>query len=215
MRMLIDWVPKVAGKRAGSLHLLFHLGALGLFAVAIVDSMPVPTFGGADILTAVLAAGHHAPWYEYAATATAGSFIGAFLNFRLARKAGYAYLHKRFRGSHVSTVSRLLKRWGTVALAICAGVPFPFPTTIFFSVAGASGYNMGRYLLVVGICRALRFSLIAFLAEHYGRNFIGVIRHPAQSVGWLLLVAALIAAAIAGVLTINRLLERSSTPKNL
>jgi membrane protein YqaA with SNARE-associated domain len=219
MRMLIDWVPGRAGKRAGSLHLLFHLfhlGTLGLFGFAILDSMPLPTFGGADILTAVLAAGHRAPWYEYAAAATAGSLIGAYLNFRLARQAGYAYLHKRFRGSHISAVSRLLERWGTVALAICAGVPFPFPTTIFFAVAGASGYNLGRYLLVVGICRALRFSLVAFLAEHYGRNFIGVIRHPAESVGWLLLVAALIAAATAGAMTINRHLERhSSAAKHL
>src|ERR1700690_3965779 len=56
-----------------------HLGAFGLFSLAIVDSSPLPTFGGPDILTAILAASHRNPWYEYAAVATAGSVIGAYL----------------------------------------------------------------------------------------------------------------------------------------
>src|SRR5437868_7750064 len=57
---------------------LQHLGALGLFFLAILDSSPIPTFGGPDILTAILAASHRNPWYEYAAVATVGSVIGAF-----------------------------------------------------------------------------------------------------------------------------------------
>ena len=67
-----------------------HLGALGLFFLAILDSSPLPTFGGPDILTAILAASHRNPWYEYAAVATAGSVIGALLTFRVARRAGSA-----------------------------------------------------------------------------------------------------------------------------
>jgi membrane protein YqaA with SNARE-associated domain len=41
-----------------------------------------------DILIAILAASQRNPWYEYAAVATAGSVIGAYLTFRIARKAG-------------------------------------------------------------------------------------------------------------------------------
>src|SRR5580698_2801009 len=76
-----------------------HLGALGLFFLAILDSSPIPTFGGPDILTAVLAASHRNPWYEYAAMATAGSILGSFLTFRVARKAGSAYLDSKFKKS--------------------------------------------------------------------------------------------------------------------
>src|SRR3984957_13352385 len=75
---------------------LMHLGALGLFFLAILDSSPLPTFGGPDILTAILAATHRNPWYEYAAVATAGSVIGAFLTFRIARRAESAYLQSKF-----------------------------------------------------------------------------------------------------------------------
>jgi hypothetical protein len=38
-----------------------HLGALGLFFLAILDSSPLPTFGGPDILIAILAASHRNP----------------------------------------------------------------------------------------------------------------------------------------------------------
>ena len=71
---------------------LRHLGAFGLFLIAILDSSPVPTFGGADILTAILAARRGEPWYYYATAATLGSVIGAYLTFRIARTAGSAYL---------------------------------------------------------------------------------------------------------------------------
>ena len=76
---------------------LRHLGALGLFFLAILDSSPIPTFGGPDILTAILAASHRNPWYEYAAMATAGSVVGAYITFTLARHAGAAFLDKKFK----------------------------------------------------------------------------------------------------------------------
>src|SRR5438094_182987 len=82
-----DLAPKRPAARSLSWKLL-HLGAFGLFVLTILDSSPIPTFGAPDILIAVLSASHRNPWYEYAATAAAGSMIGAYITFRLARKAG-------------------------------------------------------------------------------------------------------------------------------
>src|ERR1700757_2919179 len=92
---------------------LLHLGAVGLFFLAILDSSPLPTFGGLDILTAVLAASHRNPWYEYTASSTAGSIVGAYITFRFARKAGSAYLDKKFKKGKVSKFLTLFKKWGT------------------------------------------------------------------------------------------------------
>jgi uncharacterized membrane protein YdjX (TVP38/TMEM64 family) len=89
-----------------------HFGAFGLFFLAIVDSSPLPTFGGPDILTAILAATHRNPWYEYAAVATAGSVIGAYLTFRLARKAGSAYLHSKFGHRKLDAILNFFQKWG-------------------------------------------------------------------------------------------------------
>src|SRR5580698_6900018 len=91
----------------GITSLLGHLGAFGLFFVAIIDSSPLPTFGGPDILTAILAARQTNPWYEFVAVATAGSVLGAWLTFRIARKAGSAYLDSKFGNRRVKGLLRL------------------------------------------------------------------------------------------------------------
>jgi membrane protein YqaA with SNARE-associated domain len=187
-----------------------HLGALGLFFLAILDSSPLPTFGGPDILIAILAGRHRNPWYEYAAVATAGSLIGAYLTFRLAHKAGEAYLSSKFGEGKVSALLRLFKKWGTGTLVASTAIPFPFPTSMVFAAAGASNYPMGQYLAIVAVCRAARYAAIALVAEHYGRHFILIIRHPTQYWGWLLLFAAMVFGLIAGGILINRRLATSS-----
>jgi membrane protein YqaA with SNARE-associated domain len=183
---------------------LRHLGAFGLFSLALLDSLPLPTFGGPDILTAILAASHLDPCYEYAAVATAGSVIGAFITFRLAHRAGHAYLNRHFGSGRVPAMVRLFEKWGTGALVVSTAVPLPFPTSVFYAAAGASGYPLKKYLIVVGFCRAARYSLVAILADHYGRHFLRAIRHPDQFWGWLLLFAAIIVGAIASSVAINK-----------
>lgn len=181
-----------------------HLGALGLFFLAILDSSPLPTFGGPDILIAILAGTHRNPWYEYAAVATAGSVTGAYITFRLARKAGAAYLDSKFGGGRVSAFLKLFQKWGTGTLVASTAIPFPFPTSLVFAAAGASDYRMAKYLPTVAICRAARYSAIAIVADLYGRHFIRVIRHPVQYWGWLLLFAGLAFGLIGGGILINR-----------
>src|ERR1700733_15667637 len=115
-----------------------HLGAAGLFFLAILDSTPLPTFGGPDILLAILAGSHRDPWCEYVAAATAGSLIGAYITFRLARGAGAAYLDTKFGQGKVRAFLRLFQRWGTGTLVATTAIPFPFPTSMVFAAAGAS-----------------------------------------------------------------------------
>jgi membrane protein YqaA with SNARE-associated domain len=188
-----------------------HLGALGLFFLAILDSSPLPTFGGPDILIAILAATHRNPWYEYVAVATTGSVIGAYITFRIARKAGAAYLHGKFGEGKVSKVLSLFKNRGTGALIASTAIPFPFPTSMLFAAAGAAGYRVDKYLAIVVVGRCVRYSAIAIVADVYGRHFIRILRHPTQYWGWLLLFASAIAVMIAAGILINRRLDAVST----
>src|SRR5271154_7074650 len=110
-----------------------HLGALGLFFLTILDSSPVPTFGGPDFLLAILVGTRRDPWYEYAAVATVGSTIGAYITFRLARKAGQAYLDSRFGHARVAGFLGVFKKWGTGSLVATTAIPFPFPTSLVFA----------------------------------------------------------------------------------
>ena len=205
-------IQGVTPPRGHSVTSMFgHLGALGLFFLAIIDSSPLPTFGGPDILTAILAARQTNPWYEYAAVATAGSVIGAYLTFRIARRVGSAYLHSKFGNRKVNGLLHFFQKWGTGALAASTAVPFPFPTSLFFAAAGASNYSAGKFLTVVAICRGVRYTLVAIIADHYGRHFIRVLRHPIQYWGWLLLFAAVILTVISTGIALSKRLAAATT----
>jgi membrane protein YqaA with SNARE-associated domain len=191
--------------RGNSLFSMFrHLGALGLFSLAILDSSPVPTFGGPDILIAILVATRPNPWYEYAAVAAIGSTIGAFLTFRLARKAGEAYLESKFGQRKVTSLLAVFKKWGTGTLVASTAIPFPFPTSLVFAVAGASDYHLGKYLAVVGLSRGVRYTAIGVVAHLYGRHFVRILRHPTQYWGWLLLFTAAVLVLIGAGILVNR-----------
>lgn len=189
---------------------LRHLGAAGLFFLAILDSSPIPTLGGPDILTAILAASHRPLWWEYAAAATAGSVVGAYLTFRLARTAGSAYLDKKFRHGKLSKFLKLFQHWATGTLIASTAIPLPSPTSMFFAAAGAGDYPRGRFLAIVTACRGARYFTIAFIAGHYGRRFLRVLRHPIDHWGWLVLLVVLTCALIAGGVLVSRRLETAA-----
>jgi membrane protein YqaA with SNARE-associated domain len=196
-----------ANRGRSFLSIFRHLGALGLFFLTILDSSPAPTFGGPDILLAILVSTRHDPWYEYVAFATVGSTIGAYITFRLARKAGKTYLESKFGHAKVSAFLAVFKKWGTGTLVASTAIPFPFPTSLIFAAAGASDYHLGKYLTVVAVSRGVRYTVIAVLADLLGRHFVRMFRHPTQYWGWFLLFAVAIVALIgAGILFNRRLL---------
>jgi membrane protein YqaA with SNARE-associated domain len=181
-----------------------------LFGLAILDSSPLPTFAGPDILTAILAASHRPLWYEYAASATAGSVLGAYITFQVARRAGSAYLDNKFKKSKLSKFLKLFKKWGTGTLVASTAIPLPSPTSMFFAAAGASDFPRGRFLTLVTLSRSARYFGIAFIAGHYGRHFLRVLRHPLQHWGWLLLFLGITAAFLVGGIVASRWADASS-----
>ncbi len=186
------------------LALFRHLGAIGLFSLAILDSSPIPGLAGPDILTAILAASKRNPWYEYGLVATAGSLIGAYLTYRLAKRAGEAWLHSKFGGGKASRLLGVFHNHGTGSLIAVTAIPIPLPTSVVFAAAGASNYPLGRFLLLVAICRGVRYGAIALLADMYGRHIVRVILHPTQYWGWLALFIGVVVALVAGGILVQR-----------
>lgn len=193
-----------ANRGRSILSIFRHMGAFGLFFLTILDSSPVPTFGGPDILLAILVTTRRDPWFEYAAAATVGSTIGAYITFHLARKTGDAYLQSKFGHARVAWFLALFKKWGTGTLVASTAIPFPFPTSLVFAAAGASEYHLGKYLAVVAASRGVRYTAVGVVADLYGRHFVQMFRHPTQYWGWLLLFTAAIVALIGTGIVINK-----------
>lgn len=184
--------------------LISHWGGPGLFLLAILDGLPIPTFGGPDILTAILAARHREPWYYYAAMTAAGSVVGAYITFRAARHAGASYLQKWFGERRVNRLLELFDQWGTGGLLLSTALPVPFPTSAFFAAAGVVNYPRRRFIGVVAAGRTARYAAIAAFASFYGRHFIRVLRHPDQYVGWFALIVGVVAALVFATLWLKK-----------
>ncbi len=120
------------------------------------------------------------------------------------------YLHSKFGHRKLDAILNFFHKWGTSALAVSTAVPIPMPTSMLFAAAGASDYGVGRFLTVVIICRSVRYTFIAIVADHYGRHFVRVLRHPSQYWGWLLLFAAVIFSLIMAGILLNRRLTAAN-----
>src|SRR5271163_5068977 len=75
---------------------LYQLGGVGLIPLGLLDNSPIPIPGAMDVATILLSARQPQLWIYYALMATAGSLLGGFLSYRLARKGGKEALERRF-----------------------------------------------------------------------------------------------------------------------
>jgi membrane protein YqaA with SNARE-associated domain len=149
--------------------MLRHLGGVGVFILAALDSSVLPSLGAVDALTIFLSARHPELWAYYATCSTAGSVCGASVAYRL---SGLGVLHRRIEGAVFDRVTAFLKRFGSFALSLAALLPPPFPTSAFVLTAGATRYRFIAFVLSFGIGRTCRFALLAYLASVFGRRFV-------------------------------------------
>jgi len=154
-------------------HWLTHLGALGLFFVAIVDSSPIPLPlpGSTDLLLLWLVAYGGDPWL-LAALAIAGSLVGGYSTWHLGRRGGEAALRRYVPARLLGRVVGWVERHRILAVFLPAVLPPPIPLLPFALASGALGVSRRRFLVVYGSARTLRYSLIAWLGVVYGRHAI-------------------------------------------
>ena len=144
----------------GVRHWLFHLGGLGLIPLGLLDNSPIPLPGIMDVATIVLSARQQQLWLYYALMATAGSVIGGFASYRLARKGGKEALERRFSPRKVDKVCKIFERWGFGAIAIPALLPPPVPMVPFLFAAGAMQYPVRKFLVALTLGRISRYMIL-------------------------------------------------------
>jgi membrane protein YqaA with SNARE-associated domain len=152
-------------------HWLTHLGGLGLFAVAIIDSsvIPLPLPGSTDLLLLWLAA-HSGKLWLLAPIAVAGSLLGGYTTWHIGRRGGEAALRRHVPARLLGRIVMWIERHPVLAVFLPAVLPPPIPLSPFVLASGALGVSRGRFLAVFGAARTLRYSLIAWLGVVYGRR---------------------------------------------
>ncbi len=158
-------------------NLLWHLGALGLIPLGLIDNSPFPLPGSMDALTVVLAAANRDLWWYYAIMATVGAVLGGYLTYRLGTKGGKQALENRISRKHAEKVYRIFERYGFWSVAIGAVCPPPIPIVPFLLAAGALQYPRRKFLIALALGRAARYTAVAYLGSIYGHRIFHWVGH--------------------------------------
>jgi len=153
------------------LHWLLGFGALGLFAVAVVDSSVIPIPGGADIFLVLLTI-NQGNWFLLASVTWLGSMLGGYLTYRLGVRGGRAVLQRYVPARRIQGVEHYLQRHSFLGILVPALLPPPVPLVPFVLAAGTMGVTRERFLFAYGTARAIRYSLIGWLGALYGRHLL-------------------------------------------
>jgi membrane protein YqaA with SNARE-associated domain len=171
-----------------------RLGGLGLVLLGLVDNSPVPLPGSMDALTMVLATQERAWWPYYAAMATLGSLLGAYMAYALGAEGGQELLEKKLPKKRAEKVYGQFQKHGFWALFIPALLPPPVPYSPFLIAAGALKYRRRDFFLAVGLARSIRYGLLAYLGSRYSKQILGFFSAYYMTLLWIV-----IALAVAGV----------------
>ena len=154
-----------------------HLGAMGIFALAVVDSsvIPIPLPGSTDLvlllMTAFRSQSIGSPLL-FASCAFVGSVIGGYITWAAGKKGGEAALDRLGKGRFVRRVQGWVKRNGLLSVAMASLLPPPVPLMPFLLAAGALGLSRARFLISYCSARAVRYGLVAWVGYKYGRVVI-------------------------------------------
>jgi membrane protein DedA with SNARE-associated domain len=153
---------------------LLHLGAVGLFLVAIVDSSPIPLPipGSTDLLLLLLVSHRGSNHLLLAACAMAGSAIGGFITWSAGRKGGEALLNRSIPARYLKRIERWTNEHSILSVLVPALLPPPIPLTPFLLAAGALGVSRRRFLTAYNSARVVRYGLITWAGVAYGRRVV-------------------------------------------
>ncbi len=175
------------------------LGGPALLAMGVLDSSLIPTPGGQDVLVVVLTAAHRDRWLYYAAMGTGGALLGGAAGYWMGRRGGDELLERTLAAARRERLRRAFARFGAGAVFFAALMPPPVPIGPFLLTAGALRYPLGRFCVALAAARALRYTLVAYLASRYGRSVFTLVRSHYYAIVGVLLGAAACATAAAVV----------------
>lgn len=167
-------------------------GGPGLLLIAFLDSsfLSFPMIN--DLLLIGMVTRNKGLVAYYVAMATAGSLLGCLSLYYVGRKGGEAFLRKRFKASYIERGTRMLQKYGLLAVMVVALLPPPAPFKIFVLLAGVAAIPAWQFGSAILIARSIRYTAEGLLAVYYGEAAGGFIKDHAREAGLGLATVALV-----------------------
>ena len=194
------------------MHFFFHLGLVGLFLVAIVDSsfVPLPIPGVTDIMIILYAAGHE-NLILLVAVATIGSALGGLFSHAVGQAGGMKFLEKHVPPRILHRVTAWVERHAILSVALPAILPPPAPLSPFVLAAGAVKMSRRKFMTAFTLSRLARHIIAAWLGVHYGKAVLKLWSMFSNKWGATILIALWTVILISTAIGIWKLYKTSRT----
>ncbi len=147
-----------------------------LFFVTTIENIFSPLPG--DVLVAPLAARPEYKWQSVALIATSAATFGAFITYFIGvffyQSIGMEIIAFYGLESVVTYTQSLYQQYGLLAIFIAGFTPLP--DKVFALISGALQVSLVPFLIAIGLGRAVRFIIVAYLADKYGRSSYAFIK---------------------------------------
>lgn len=170
---LVTWTREMA----------VSFGAVGLFALAFVESMFFPIPPDVALIPLALTTPELALFYAF--VATLGSVAGAIAGYEVGRTGGRPVLERMVSERNIDRVEHYYDAYGVLAVGVAGFTPIPYK--VFTLSSGAFKLNRAAFILVSILSRGGRFFLEAVLILLYGEEIVSFIT---GAFGLLTLLAA-------------------------
>jgi len=171
---------------------LVRLGGLGLVLLGFADNSPIPLPGSMDALTVILSAHEPNWWPYYAVMATIGGIAGGYMAFAVGRKGGKESLEKKIPKKKINKIFKRFEKHGFWSIFIPGLLPPPVPYSPFLLAAGALKYSPRKFLLAVGLARAIRYTALAYLGSMYSKQIFGFFHNYYRPMLWTVVALSVI-----------------------
>ena len=168
------------------------LGGPGLAIIAFLDSSFLSLPEVSDALIVLLVLEYPERWLYYASLTTAGSVVGCYALFLVARKGGEAFLRKRFAAGRLERALKVFRRYGLLAVIVPSILPPPTPFKVFVLLAGVSGVRPVTFIIAAVVGRGFRYGIEAWLTFKYGEQAAQYIEANLATVSIVLAVTVLV-----------------------
>ncbi|HVT94344.1 MAG TPA: VTT domain-containing protein [Bryobacteraceae bacterium] len=112
-----------------------------------------------------------------AGLAVAGSLLGSFLLFYLARRGGDQFLGNYTASGRGAVLRRWFEQYGMLTVFIPALLPIPLPLKIPVLCAGALGVHPAMFAGTLALARLIRYYGLAWLGTKLGADTIPFLKH--------------------------------------
>ena len=159
---------------------------------------------GVDALVIYLASTYGEAFWIFPLIVTMGSLAGNALTYWAGRYAGDAGLPRLLGPQQLDRMRASVQQAGAGKLAVAAVLPPPFPLTPFVLTCGALDLDRGRFFLVFGVMRLIRFTTLALLARHYSDRVRQILESLELQTSVTVLVVTAFAVLIAAAVVLFR-----------